>query len=296
MQKDNSTTSTGDDIRLILVTGASGAGLSTALKILEDCGITAVDNLALALVDQLVALEVEAAGRRVAIGLDARTTGFEAASVQTLVKNLRNRFGDGFKMVFVSAGIDDLRRRFNATRRQHPLGDELSLDEAIAADVERMDAIEPLANLRLDTSGSKPADMRRQLLEGLQFIEATPVPAHVMSFSYRHGLPEGADLVIDMRFADNPHWVDQLRSKTGRDPEIDSFLRADKAAVKVMDAQKIILGTMLDRMSHEGRPLVTIAFGCTGGRHRSVWAGEVIAAWLREKGHPVKLEHRELRG
>lgn len=281
-------------VKLILVTGASGAGLSTALKILEDCGIKAVDNLALALLDPLVALEVEAGGRQLAIGLDARTTGFEIETVKTLVTNLRNRFGDAFKMVFVSASHDDLRRRFNATRRQHPLGSDLSLEQAIEEDAARMDGIEPFADLRLDTSGSKPADMRRQLLEGLKFKEATPVPAHIWSFSYRHGLPEGADLVVDMRFADNPHWVESLRAKTGLDDEVDAFLNADAAVQRVMDAQKAILSTMLERMSHEGRPLITIAFGCTGGRHRSVWAARHLAEWLAAQGNPVHTVHREL--
>ena len=281
-------------VKLILVTGASGAGLSTALKILEDCGVKAVDNLALALLDPLVALEVEAGGRQLAIGLDARTTGFEIETVKTLVANLRNRFHDAFKMVFVSASHDDLRRRFNATRRQHPLGAGLSLEKAIESDMAQMDSIAPLADLHLDTSGSKPADMRRQLLEGLAFSEATPVPAHVISFSYRYGLPEGADLVVDMRFADNPHWVENLREKTGMDNEIDEFLKSDLAATTIMDAQKTILATMMERLSHEGRPLITIAFGCTGGRHRSVWAAETIGQWLVTQGNPVTLVHREL--
>ncbi len=283
-----------DKLKLILITGTSGAGLSTALKILEDSGWQAVDNLPTALIDPLVALEVESAGRQLAIALDARTSGFAIETIHTLVLNLRHKFGDGFKMVFVGAGYSDLLRRFNATRRQHPLGGDVPLEKAIAADIDRMGEIEPLADVHLDTSGSKPADMRRQLLEGLQFVEATPVPVKVMSFSYRHGLPEGADLVFDMRFASNPHWVDGLRGKTGLDDDVDTFLRSDPVAVRVLGSCKKMLSDMLDRMSSEGRPQVTIAFGCTGGQHRSVWAAKTVAAWLEDQSYPVAIDHREL--
>ena len=193
--------------KLILVTGASGAGLSTALSILEDAGLTAVDNLPLALIDNLVALEVESGGRSLAIGLDARTTGFSADAVETLVRNLRRRFGDDLTTVFIGASQDDLIRRFNATRRQHPLAGEGTLAEAVAADMMRMNDVSPLADLHIDTSGAKPADLRAVLLSGLGMEAAVPVQIHLISFSYRRRLPDHSDLVVDMRFAENPHWV-----------------------------------------------------------------------------------------
>lgn len=285
-------------VKLILVTGTSGAGLSTALKILEDRGLQVVDNLPTALIDQLVALEVEAAGRQLAIGLDARTSGFALSTIHTLVENLRNKFGDAFKMVFVSAGHSDLLRRFNATRRQHPLitgpQSEMTLEDAIAADIIRMNDIDPLADVHLDTSGSKPADMRRQLLEGLGFDDETLVPVRVVSFSYRHGLPEGADLVFDMRFANNPHWVDGLRDKTGKDGEVAAFLKTDPAMIDVLTSCHQMLTPMLKRMSRDGRPQVVIAFGCTGGKHRSVYAAEQTAHWLQSQSFGVALHHREI--
>ena len=287
-----------DELKLILVTGTAGSGLTTALNILEDRGLQVVDNLPTALIDQLVALEVEAAGRQLAIGLDARTTGFALPVIHTLVTNLRAKFGTAFKMVFISAGHADLVRRFNATRRQHPLavgGDvALSLDDAIVADMTRMNAIDPLADVRLDTSGSKPADMRRQLLEGLGFDDKTPVPVRVLSFSYRHGLPEGADFVFDMRFADNPHWVEGLRGKTGKDPKVKAFLETDELLVETLASYQTIVGKMLGRMAQDGRPQLVIAFGCTGGKHRSVFAAETMAARLREQSFDVTLTHREI--
>ncbi len=282
--------------KLILVTGTSGAGLSTALKILEDVGIKAVDNIPLALIDQLVALEVETAGRQLAVGLDARTSGFSAESVGRLAANLRDRLGQSCSIVFISAAKQDLMRRFNTTRRQHPLGEGLSLADAVTADLARMSEIASLADVRIDTTGSKPADMRRHLLDGFGVNDQSLTPVIVMSFSYRDGLPEEADVVLDMRFADNPHWIDDLRGKTGRDAKIDAYLRQDEAAQSVLANLKSMLTPMLCRMSAEGRPFTTIAFGCTGGRHRSVWAAEVIAEWLRARGHEISLKHRNLNG
>ena len=282
--------------KLILVTGTSGAGLSTALKILEDLGVKAVDNIPLALIDQLVALEVETAGRQLAVGLDARTSGFSAESVGRLAANLRDRLGRSCSIVFISAAKQDLMRRFNTTRRQHPLGEGLSLADAVAADLARMDEIASLADVHIDTSGSKPADMRRHLLDGFGVNDQSLIPVSVVSFSYRDGLAEGADVVLDMRFADNPHWVDDLREKTGLAAEIDAYVRQDEIAQYVLSDRQRMLTPMLDRMSAEGRPLFTLAFGCTGGRHRSVWAAEAIGKWLRVQGHDISLNHRSLDG
>ena len=287
-----------DELKLILVTGTAGSGLTTALNILEDRGLQVVDNLPTALIDQLVALEVEAAGRQVAIGLDARTTGFALPVIHTLLTNLRAKFGTAFKMVFINAGHADLVRRFNATRRQHPLAvgtdAATSLDDAIAADIIRMNEIDPLADVRLDTSGSKPADMRRQLLEGLGFDDKTPIPIRVMSFSYRHGLPEGADFVFDMRFADNPHWVEGLRGKTGKDTKVAAFLETDALLMETLASYQNVIRKLLGRMAQDGRPQLVIAFGCTGGKHRSVFAAETMAAWFREQSFDVALTHREI--
>ena len=289
-------TDIGSSTKLIIVTGTSGAGLSTALKFLEDEGIKVVDNIPLALIDRLVAMEVETAGSQLAVGLDARTSGFTPQAVNRLVTNLRQKFGDSCKVVFMSAALRDLMRRFNTTRRQHPLGSDLSLADAITADATRMAEIESFADLNIDTSGLKPADMRRLLLSGLGAPLRAQIPVSVISFSYRNGMPEEADIALDMRFADNPHWIEELREKTGRDAEVDAYLAQDEAAQAVMRHAKDMLSIMLDRMAGEGRPAVTIAFGCTGGQHRSVWAAETIASWLRKRGHEINLHHRELDG
>ncbi len=281
-------------IKLVLVTGVSGAGHSTALKILEDYGFAAVDNLPLTLVDPLIALEVEIEGRSIAVGLDARTSGFEADAVARLVHDLARRFGDGFKMVFITADHVDLMRRYNATRRQHPLGQDIDLDTAVRADMERMKDVETLANIVINSSGLTPSDLRRAMLESLNLTESSPMPVHILSFSYRHGLPETADQIIDMRFAKNPHWDFALRELTGLDNDVSAFLAQDKAANLVLHQLQEMLILMLDRMKADGRPNLTLAFGCTGGKHRSVWAAARIAKWVEAQGHPIHIHHREL--
>lgn len=281
--------------RLILVTGASGAGLSTALDIIEDYGVKAVDNLPLAMIDSLVALEVEAGGRSLAVGLDARTTGFSEEAIDRLFRNLRKKFGERFTTVFIAASRDDLLRRFNATRRQHPLHEAgRPLPESIAVDLERMDRVSPLADIHIDTSGVRPADLRQALLSKLGMAEEYQVKIKLISFSYRRRLPDHSDIVIDMRFASNPHWAAELRKHDGRDRPVADYLQADSAAMAVIDSLKAMLGEMLPRMSEEGRPLLTIGFGCTGGRHRSVWAAESMSAWLMASGYEVDVTHREL--
>ena len=285
-----------DPLRLVLVTGVSGAGHSTALKILEDHGFAAVDNLPLALVDPLIALEVETGGRQIAIGLDARTSGFSETALDTLTRNLRKRLGGQFRMVFVTAAHSDLMRRYNATRRQHPLGAGQSLDAAILADIERMDDINTIADVHIDSSGIAPVEMRRLLLERLNLAIDTAMPVHIISFSYRYGLPDTVDQIFDMRFAKNPHWHDGLRAQTGLDNDVAAFIAADPVASDVLHHIKHILTATLARMRYEGRPHITIGFGCTGGRHRSVWGARQIADWAVEQGYPVELTHRELNG
>ena len=280
--------------RLILVTGAAGAGLSTALNILEDVGIMAVDNLPLAMIDTLVAMEVETGQRSLAIGLDGRTTGFSPEAVETLVRNLRRKFGAQFTSVFLSASRDDLLRRFNATRRQHPLQHVGSLEQAISADLARMDKVMPLADIQIDTSAAKPSDLRQSLLAKLDMAEEFRIQVRLLSFSYRRRLPDHSDLVIDMRFASNPHWVADLRQYDGRDSRVIAYLQADEVALGVIDSVKTMLLQMLPRMSLEGRPIVTVAFGCTGGKHRSVWAAETVGQWLRDQNYSVKVAHREI--
>jgi len=265
------------------------------LKTLEDYGFAAVDNLPLALVDPLIALEVETGQRKIAVGLDVRTSGFSPQAVKRLAKNLVKRLSEGFKIVFIGAEHGVLMRRYNTTRRQHPLCEDFGLAEAITADIERMRSIEPFADIIIDSTHLAPVDLRRDLLGGLGLSDSEMIPVYLESFSYRHGLPDFADQVIDMRFAKNPHWVNSLREKTGLDEEVANLLSKDEAAETVLENFKQILDTTLSRMQEDGRPKLTLAFGCTGGKHRSVWAAEKIGDWLKARGHMVYIRHRELK-
>ena len=285
------------DRKLVLVTGFAGAGSSTALNILEDIGFLAVDNLPLALVSQLIGLEVETAGRKVAVSIDGRTSGFDPKSLATLISDTRARLGDGVMLVFLTASRDELYRRYNATRRLHPLshdGVEETLMEAIDRDSLKMAEVEALADVVIDTTGAAPKQFRQSLLNNLGEEIAAFLPVEITSFSYRHGLPDTADMVLDMRFLENPHWQAGLAAETGEDAAVQEFILADPGFNSFIDRLITLLDDVLPRYALEGRPRFAIAAGCTGGRHRSVFTALTIARRLEEKGYPVSLNHREI--
>ena len=151
-----------------------------------------------------------------------------------------------------------------------------------------------LADIHIDTTGASPADLRQTLLAKLGMTEEFRTQVRLLSFSYRRRLPDHSDLVIDMRFASNPHWKAELRQHDGRHADVAAFLEADKTAVSVIESVKVMLGQILPRMSSEGRPILTIAFGCTGGKHRSVYIVEKLKIWLAGMGERVRVSHRDL--
>ena len=283
--------------KLVLVTGFAGAGSSTALNILEDIGFLAVDNLPLALVSQLIGLEVETASRKVAVSIDGRTSGFDPKSLATLIADTRARLGDGVMLVFLTASRDELYRRYNATRRLHPLshdGVDETLMEAIDRDSVKMAEVEALADVVIDTTGAAPKQFRQTLLHKLGEEVAAFLPVEITSFSYRHGLPDTADMVLDMRFLENPHWQPGLAAQTGEDDDVQAFILADPCFNSFIDRLIALLDEVLPRYALEGRPRFAIATGCTGGRHRSVFTALTITRRLEEKGYPVSLSHREI--
>lgn len=283
--------------RLIIVTGLAGAGSSTALNILEDVGFLAVDNLPLALVSQLIGLEVETAGRRLAVSIDGRTSGFDPASLAELVADTRNRLGDQVMLVYLTASEDELYRRYNATRRLHPLSQDdrdETLTSAIDRDVRIMESVEEFADVVIDTTGAAPKQFRQRLLERVGVETSSVLPVELISFSYRKGLPDTVDMVLDMRFVENPHWQPELAAQTGKDRPVQEFINSDPGFERFIDQTIAILDETLPRYALEGRPRFAIATGCTGGRHRSVYAAIALAGRLSEKGFPVSLTHREI--
>jgi UPF0042 nucleotide-binding protein len=278
--------------QIVLVTGMSGAGRTTALKALEDCGFEAVDNLPVTLLGSLVR-PGDRPDRDLAIGIDCRTRAFDPLSLIERIAAPPGSKGPDPKLLFLDCEDEILRRRFNETRRRHPLALERPVTDGIARERRVMAGLREHADLVIDTSQLTPGDLRR-LITG-HFTPATEphLTLSVLSFAYRGGLPREADVVIDVRFLANPHYVDDLRPKDGRDPAVRAYVEADPGYPLLLERLEALLFPILPSYQREGRSYLTIAFGCTGGRHRSIVVAEAFAARLREQGWPVILRHRD---
>jgi len=286
-----------NESRLVLISGLAGSGYSTALTILEDVGFLAVDNLPLALMDNLISIEVETAGKIVAVSIDGRTSGFDIDGLAGLLVDARRRLGGQVSLVYLTADDGELYRRYNATRRPHPLSPQypgFSLAEAITRDREDMERLEKIADILIDTTRSSPSDFRGILLDKLGIITQDVLSVTVQSFSYRRGVPQDADMVLDMRFLKNPHWEEGLTELTGEDGAVAAFIEKDPAFGPFMDAAMAMLEKTLPRYHQEGRPGFVLATGCTGGRHRSVFAARMLADMLKSRGYSTRLNHREI--
>ena len=287
--------STADTVQLVIVIGQSGSGHSTALNILEDASFTAVDNLPLALVDQLVALSVETENTKLAIGVDLRTAGFDSAAVIRLVKNLKSAMSERCQVVLIKASTEVLLRRYKTTRRRHPLAEQVeSLEEAIEMDSLSLTSIGHLADIGIDSTGRAPDEFRRELLSRLGLPNRDNVLLTIQSFSYKKGLPESADYVFDMRFLNNPHWQVNLREKTGLDEAVRSFVEGDPLFYAFMERVTGLIADTLPSQTGDSRPNITVAFGCTGGKHRSVVSAQWFARWAKAKALPASVYHREV--
>lgn len=281
--------------RLVMVIGQSGSGHSTALDCLEDSGFSAIDNLPLALIDQLVALSVETEKKQLAVGADLRTSGFDEKAIERLVGNLRNRLQDRFQLVLIGAQPQEILRRYQATRRRHPL---LSVSEhleaAIETDRQSVETIRHLADLYIDSTDTTPTEFRTALLGRLGIAHHSEAQVNILSFSYRRGLPSAADFIFDMRFLANPHWQQELRAKTGLDKDVGDFVREDEEFETFMEGVCKLVSASLPRLHEDGRGQITLAFGCTGGRHRSVASANWFAQWAAQQNITAQLQHRDL--
>jgi UPF0042 nucleotide-binding protein len=284
--------------RILLVTGLSGAGRTTVLKTLEDLGWEAVDNLPISLLDRLLSSPTPQGApdedKPLAIGIDSRTRGFDAQSILRRVARLREEQRQQVEIVFVDAADAVLAQRFSATRRRHPLAIDRPAEDGIASERELLEPLRDAAEHLIDTSDLTTNALQqdiRQRFGGAQSVDPTLV---ISSFSYARGLPRDADLVLDMRFLRNPHWDEALRAGTGRDADVSAYIAADPAYAPALDGIEHLLLLLLPRYEREGKSYITIAFGCTGGRHRSVHAAETIAKRLRAAGFSPTIAHRDL--
>jgi UPF0042 nucleotide-binding protein len=275
--------------RIVIVTGMSGAGRSSCLKALEDMGFEAVDNLPLELMARLLP-GAEPAARHLAIGVDTRTRAF---APETLLGLLRS--GEAATtLLFLECDDEILRRRFTETRRRHPLAVDRPVGDGIARERGLLAPLKAEADLVIDTSLLAVADLRRLLVERFAPAPGAGPALSIVSFAYRQGLPREADLVFDVRFLANPHYVDALRPLTGLDAEVRAHVRADPDLATFLDRLESLLVPLLPRYHAEGKSYLTIGIGCTGGRHRSVFVAEVLAARLRAVDCAVRVVHREL--
>ena len=294
MADDPSIKNDAADVRIVIVIGPSGAGKSTALNALEDAGFSAVDNLPLSLIDQYIALEVETAKRRIVLAVDMRTTGFEKKVVTGLIQNLKSKFMDACQIVYIHAHPTEIIKRYQTTRRHHPLVNQGNLNEAIEIDFAAMDGLDAFSDIILDSTDSDPSGFRAILLSRLGLPTLNPVPLSISSFSFRKGVPEAVDYVFDTRFLNNPHWQEELRHLTGIDREVQDFVQADIGFQAFMSNVTQIIELVLPALQRTGRPQLGVAFGCTGGRHRSVTSAEYLASWATEKQIKHMLDHLEL--
>jgi UPF0042 nucleotide-binding protein len=279
--------------RFVLVTGMSGAGLSTALKSLEDLGYEVLDNLPLFLFGALLR-ESESRDRPLAIGIDSRTRDFTADSLLSRLTELREQPGVAARLIYVDADDDVLVRRFMETRRRHPLASDRPVIDGIHNERAILEPLKGAADVVIDTSDLSIHDTRR-IVAGRFGLENKPaLGVFVTSFSYRKGLPRDADLVFDVRFLRNPHWDPDLRPSTGQDPRVAAYIEADPDCAPFLERLTGFLAPLLPRYRAEGKSYLTIAIGCTGGKHRSVYIAERLAAWLRGQGVEVGLSHRAL--
>jgi RNase adapter protein RapZ len=282
--------------RFLLVTGMSGAGKSTVLDTLEDLGWEVVDNLPLTLLDHLLATPLAQGaerGRSLAIGLDSRTRGFNGERVVKQIQHVAMEHDQPVETLFLECQAAELLRRFSETRRRHPLAPDRPTNDGISQEREIMAPLKRWADHVIDTTDTDSNLLRQQIRTRFGGDEVAPVLA-IQSFGFARGVPRNADLVFDMRFLQNPHWVPALRPLTGLEQPVADYIAADPAYDEAVTKIEDLLLTLLPRYREEGKSYVTVALGCTGGRHRSVHVAHRIAERLRGAGFSPTLDHRDL--
>lgn len=286
-----------DRQRVLLVTGLLGAGKSTALKVLEDLGWETIDNFPIRMLGRLIdnpdapPSELRAP---LAIGFDARTRGFDPNTVIERVKKLAERRDLEITTLFLDCSGAELERRYNETRRRHPLAQDLPVSTGVAAERELLEPLRRWADMVISTTAFSSNDLQQAMRERFSHSAPRSTTITITSFGFSRGMPPVADLVFDMRFLDNPHWDPDLRPLTGRDAPVGEHIARDPAWDDAFGQIRNLVLTLLPRYAAQGKPYVNIAFGCTGGRHRSVYSAEQLAAALSAAGFSPTVIHRNL--
>lgn len=279
------------DYRLVMITGPSGAGRSTAVHALEDLGYEAIDNMPLRLVPLLT--EGPPQGPPVALGVDVRNRDFNAASLIELIDRLHSDPRVRLEVVYLDCAQAELSRRYSQTRRRHPLHPPTPV-EGIAREIDLLGPIRARADHLIDTTDFTPHELTAEIGRWFALDTVARMAVSVQSFSYRRGVPRGVDFVFDCRFLNNPHWVPALKPLDGRDEAVAAYVAADPRFAEFFDRVAGLMQMILPAGLEEGKSYLSIAFGCTGGQHRSVAVAEKLGKVLAEAGWPVSKRHREL--
>ncbi len=281
-----------DGAKVVLVTGVSGAGKSSALKAFEDMGYEAIDNVPISLIDRLIA--PGSFEDHTAIGIDIRTRDFNPKAVLKKIAGLIRRQEADIDMVFLDCEDDILVRRYEETRRRHPLALDRPVLDGIRQERLQIEALRERASFLIDTSDMKLGDLKRTLdgQFGLQNVAGLSV--FISSFGFKYGLLRDADLVFDVRFLKNPYYDISLRLLSGKDKVVQDYIASDDGFELFFERLLELLNFLLDRYEAEGKSYLTIAIGCTGGQHRSVFAAEWLAKLLRGHKFPIQVQHRDV--
>ena len=279
-------------MRVVLVTGPGGAGRTTAIRALEDAGFEAIDNMPLSLIPGLLAGARRE--RPIALGLDARNRDFSAGAFLQLLDDLATDPGIVAESLFIDASPGTLVSRYSETRRRHPLAPAEEPERGIARELDLLREVRDRADALIDTTAMTPHELRAEVQRRYAAGEGGAMAVTVMSFSYKRGIPRSAETVLDVRFLRNPYWDTELRPLTGLDPAVRAHVAGDRRFHDFLDRAHALLRLTLPAHAAEGRTSVTVAFGCTGGRHRSVTLAETVGSSLAESGYRVSIRHREM--
>ncbi|MDO7558463.1 MAG: RNase adapter RapZ [Loktanella sp.] len=277
---------------LVLVTGPSGAGRTTAINVLEDLGFEVINNLPLSLLPRL--LDGPPLSHPLALGLDIRNRDFSIDALISAIDGMTNRPDIATQVLYLDASEEELVRRFSETRRRHPLVESGSLLSGISREKELLVPIRARADVLIETTGLSPHDLRAEIERLFAPDEGHMMNVTVHSFSYKRGLPRGMDIVLDCRFLRNPHWDAALRDHDGRDAAVDAYVEADPRFTQFFAQIKDMMDLLLPAYKEEGKSHLSIGFGCTGGQHRSVAVAERLAKSLAADGWQVSKRHREM--
>jgi RNase adapter protein RapZ len=280
--------------RIVLVTGPSGAGRSTAIRALEDLGFEVIDNLPLSFLPRLA--KGPPLERPLALGLDVRNRDFRAQALARTPDRIAQMFGEPAEILFLDCDDAVLIRRFSETRRPHPLSPDGAPATGIEIERGLLAPIRARADILIDTSALSPHELRAAVERWFAPPGGRPLSVSIESFSYKRGLPPGLDIVLDCRFLRNPHWDDALRPRDGRDPGVAAYVEADPRYAAFFLQLRDLVALLLPAYREEGKAHLAIGLGCTGGQHRSVMVAESLAQALAEEGWRVSKRHRELEG